>query len=157
MLKIGVIIPDLSSSQLAFFATQQINRIVGQSGDIDGVIFTERISKPAIPPACAVMSVSDIHNFEGILISTNLYNTKLSLKAVIPAKKIFYVWDLEWLRNNKKNDYIENLNILRDNEISIVSRSRSHANCFEKYTNRKSDIVVENFDIGRIVNEFHKR
>jgi len=157
MLKIGLILPDLSSSQLTFLAVEQLNRILHQSGAIDGVIFVENISKPAIPPACAIMDLSEIWNFDGLLISTTLDNTNIMIKSVIPAQKVFYVWDMEWLRGTRKNDFKRNVDILRDPTIKLVVRSESHAKCLANYANREADLIVDNFDIGRVINEFQQR
>ena len=52
-----------------------------------------------IEPNFATMSMSEIWNFNGALISTDV-STSLSMnKCFAPKAKYFYVWDLEWIRN----------------------------------------------------------
>jgi hypothetical protein len=103
---------------------------------------------------CAGMNVSEIWSYSGILISTTIDNTILLSKAAINATKLFYVWDLEWLRDKK--DYVYNMQAFRNPQIQLMARSKDHAQAIEKYCNRQVSIVLPNFNLGGLVQIFQQ-
>lgn len=145
---IGVIMESLSSSQLAFYVLHGLNNISYNSNHFDCTIFLENLDRPCIPNLCSIMELTQIWNFHGFLISTTIDNTVYSLKAATNAKKIFYIWDLEWLRHKK--DYKYNLSILRNPNLSLVTRSDDYANITENYCGIKPR-VIERFNFGELI------
>lgn len=99
------------------------------------------------------MNISEVFSFNGMLISTNLRNTAIMLKAKTNAKKIFYVWDLEFLRRGN-SDFLRNNEIYRHPDIKIVCRSADHAKVLENYSNRKPDAIIPTINLLGIYNEF---
>ena len=146
MVKFGVILKDLSASWLSYLVLKQINTIIEEKTNDDFVIFFENVAPMCMAPKCATMSVNEIWNFEGTLVSTD-FSTHEMLNAVINNKcnKIFYIWDLEWLRNKK--NFIENISILRNPDVEIVVRNKIHSKAFRNYANREPDHVISNFNI----------
>lgn len=147
---IGVILPDLSSSQLAYYATKNINMLLTTSNKHDAVIFYETLAPVHTLPRCATMNISEIWSFHGTLISTNIDNTLQSIKAINNAKKIFYIWDLEWLRQGKQN-YLYNIRAYRSNKVALVARNKDHAKAIEDYCNRKVNGIIDNFQINNFL------
>lgn len=137
MIKVGIILPALYKQQLAYEVFDTIHKVI--SAKVDPVVFFEDFSPIFIRPPCATMHISEILNFNGTLISTTLNNTMMSLKAINQAKKIFYIWDLEWIRNNNtinhKNNYLYNISIYQNPELELVTRSDSYAKELNNYAN----------------------
>ena len=98
--KIGIIIDDLSASQLSYYVIKNINEYLG-SDDCDFVIFFENSSTSILQPEVGTMNINEIWGFDGILISTSV-STTLSMINTFAKAKYFYVWDLEWLRGQKR-------------------------------------------------------
>ena len=148
--KIGIIVPHLGTCQVSHYAVRYVNYILQKTSEFDFVIFYEELVKPKMRPMCAAMNMSEIWSFDGTLISCNINNTIAAIKAISPQKKIFYAWDLEWIRPGK-NDYLHNMQAYRSPEIELVARSPSHAAAIAKYCNRNPDTIINNFNLIDII------
>lgn len=149
MQKIGICIDNLNTSQLSYLTTLNANIALNKLSTRDICVFFENISDICMYPLFARMNISEIWNFDDLLITTNLKNTELAIKCMTPRKKIFYVWELEFL---KDKDYIKNLNIYRNKEIELVAPSDEYAKAIEKYCNITPKVIPD-FDIERIIDE----
>lgn len=147
--KIGVILPHLGPSQLAFNVVNQINQLSNFNNNFDFMLFFENLVKPCINPNCAAVNANEIWSFEGILISTNINAAIASAKAVNRARNIFYVWDLEWLRG--MTDFPFNMQAYRNPNVELVARSQHHVRAIEDYCNRKVSKVIEDINLIEIV------
>ena len=150
-MNIGIVIPHLGSSQTAFYALKEINRLVEQKYEHDLVIFFEQLVSPLIQPQCATMCINELMSFRGILITTNIDNTTMAIARNSNSnnKLIFFVWDLEWMRPNK-NIYLYNYKAF-NSVHQLIARSQNHALAIENYSNRKVDKVLERFDLEEII------
>lgn len=151
--KIGVILPSLHDSQLSYGFIKSINQFIKTTSQYDFVLFCENLSMPIISPMCGYMTSNEISGFDGLLISTDLDNTFLSIRSINAAKKVFYVHDLEWLRG--KTNFMYNIQIYRHPDIELICGSESYAKALKNYCNRKAKIIT-NYDIGEFINGFCK-
>lgn len=151
-MNIGAVVQHLGKSQITYNIVREINKISNYY--YNTVIFFEQLVNSHFPAQCATMCVNELVNYHGILITSNLYNTKLAISLTNPntTKVIFYVWDLEWLRPNQ-NNYLYNFEIYNKAPI-LIARSRYHAKAITNYANR-TPIVMENFSLKEIL-EFSK-
>tara|TARA_B100000287_G_scaffold407519_1_gene433021 strand:+ start:1350 stop:1832 length:483 start_codon:yes stop_codon:yes gene_type:complete len=148
--QIGFLVNDLTASHLAFSLIKNLNEYETTS---DIVLFFENVSSSIIKPNFPVMAMNEIWNFEGSLVSTDI-NTTLTLKRCFaPRKKVFYVWDLEWMRNGreKTTSFEEIIQAFSDETIELVARSQDHAKAIENLSNRKIKHIVENFNIEKLM------
>lgn len=148
--KVGVLFDDLMMSQKTWLFLENANRFV-KSVNNDCVAFIKNMSPPCIKPNFSVMFCHEMWHFDGYLIATDLDSAEQISKIVSPAKKMFYVWDLEWLRRTNNKDYVRNVDIYRNPELKLVVRSESHANELSKYCNRKVDGIINNFNLERLI------
>ena len=144
--KVGIILPHVFNTQLTYCVVKNIYTLVNNP-KYDFVIFFEDLTPPMMKIPCAMMNVAEIHCFNGTLISTTLNNTVLSLKAINQARKIFYVWDLEWLRG--QNNYLSNLDVYRNPNLELFTRSESYAKAIDNYSNRLPKIATD-FNLEQI-------
>ena len=90
------------------------------------------------------MSSSEIWNFDGVLISTDISTTLSSLNSSSVCRRLFYVWDLEWTRQEGKDyDYVSKA--YNHKEVELVSRSVDHSPLLENYSNKNVSGVVNDF------------
>lgn len=143
-MNIGMVLPNLGSSQLSFLTISQANVGSGLTND-EFFIFTKNPSEPCVSPAFSCMNISEVIGFKGILFAVDLDGADLIRTVATQSKLVFYVWDLEFLR--KKKDFIRNVEIYRDRRLTLVARSQSHANVISNYCNREPDMIVPNFNI----------
>ena len=119
--QIGIIVDDLSASQLSYYLIKNINEFLEDSLD-DFVVFFEN----------------------------SISNTLSMLKSFSPERKIFYVWDLEWLRQHGK-EFENTVKAFTDNNVTLVARSKEHALAIENYCNIKIKHIVEDFNIKKLI------
>ena len=146
--KIGIILEDLSASQLSYYVIKNINEYVG-SDNYDFVIFFENSATSILQPDVSIMSINEIWGFDGALISTSI-STTLSMINTFAKSKYFYVWDLEWARRHGK-DFHYLIQAYNNKDVELIARSKEHALAIENYCNRKVDHVTNNFDLKKIV------
>jgi len=72
------------------------------------------------------------------------------LNSISPKRKLFYIWDLEWLRPHAK-DFIANLRIYRHPKLELIARSISHAQAVENYANKKVNAIIPDFNLQYII------
>ena len=149
-MKIGLILENTSSSQLAFFAISNMNKFASDNYEDDLVLFFENAVPHVIQPSFACMNSSEIWNFDGVLVSTSVSNTLLSVSAIAPKKRYFYVWDLEWTRPRGKN-YEYNISAYSDKDVSLIARSDDHAKAIKNYCNRDVCGIVSNFNLNQLM------
>ena len=146
--KIGIILEDLSASQLSYYVIKNINEYVG-SDNYDFVIFFENSATSILQPDVSIMSISEIWGFDGTLISTSI-STTLSMINAFAKSKYFYIWDLEWVRRHGK-DFHYLIQAYNNKDVKLIARSKEHALAIENYCNRKVDHIINNFDLKKIV------
>lgn len=150
-MNIGIVVPHLGASQIAFSAIKAINQLVAEKWEDDLILFFEQLVQPVISPKCAVMCINELMSFKGNLITTTIDNTIMS-EARSTRKTnhiIYYVWDLDWTRPGK-NIYLYNLQAF-NRAHKIIARNNNHKKSIENYSNRKVDLVLKNFDIREII------
>ena len=149
---IGIILPNLEMSQLAFETINTINQEISTNNGYDYRIFFENLSARCLDVMCSTMNLSEVYSYDGLIISTTLDNTRTSLNAVGNLQRAFLVWDLEFIRN--QNNFVENLKIYRDPRLKLITRSNDHDKVLMNYTNRKADLIMPKLSLERIKNEF---
>lgn len=147
---VGLMINDLGVNQLNFYLINHINNSIRLTNDYDFMVFIKDLIPPSMRPECAVLNSNEIWAFDGILISTNLDSALSSLNAVNTAKNVLYMWDLEWLRAGK-NNYINNISILRNPNLTVVARSPEHARAIENYANIKIQHIIPDANLKDIL------
>jgi hypothetical protein len=150
-MNIGIVVPHLGPSQISFYAIKEINRLVAEKYPHDLVLFFEQLINPVIQPQCASMCINELMSFKGILITTTIDNTTMSIARNTRKdnKIVFYVWDLEWMRPNK-NIYLYNYKAF-NSVHKLIARSENHKKAIENYANRPIDKIIEDFNIEEIL------
>lgn len=146
MQKVGLIVKDLLPSQCSFMSISIMNNSC-LKGNIDCSIFELNHTPPIIRARFGIFPINLAYLYDGILISTDIETTKFNIENCRAKKKIFYVWDLEWMRKIRT---FESNQIYSHPELTIVCRSQDHANCIERVCRRKA-IVMSHFSVEEII------
>lgn len=147
MKQVGILLDNLGASQLAYLAIQYVNLLVRESNQYDFIFLYENMVQPCIKPYCGQMNLSECWNISDTLLSTSLSTAKIAQSTVSPAKHVFYVWDLEWMR--RPMPFKPVVDIYRGADV-LIARSQKHASVLENYTNRKP-LVIEQFNLKEII------
>ena len=147
--KLGIIHDHWGPSDLAFLAIHSANRLV-ENPSLDVILFYKDIPNPCVTPKCALMNICDIWGFDGLTIATDIDSALALSKVPGYHKKVFYVWDLEWLRNK---DFLYNVRAYRSG-LNLVCKSEEHKLELSKYCNRTDIDVIEDFDLTKFVEKY---
>lgn len=143
--QVGLLVDNLESSQLSYEIIKELNAC---SDNI--ILFAENTHVCCLQNNFAVMSLHEMCGFTGTLISTDF---KTASKALLqPAKrKIFFVWDLEFIRGI--NNYDMYSKVYLNNNMELCVRSEEHAKLIDNCFNKKARVVGNTFCLERILNE----
>ena len=125
MRKAGIMLKKVDNSQLGYYATKSANWIAEKVTNVDVVMFVKELAVHPVMPLFATMSETDIWGYDAPVIATDLASAKTLLSASGPTEKLFYVWDLEWLRLPDYN-HEELSKIYNNDDIKLIARSDRH-------------------------------
>lgn len=147
--KVGLLVEELSASQLSFNMIKNTNEYI-ENSNVDFVAFFENYTSIFIPMSFASMCVNEIWSFDGTLVATSASTAMSISKTFSSEKKFFYVWDLEWIR--KKDESFESMvQAFSLNNVELIARSEDHAKAIKNYSNRDVCGIVENFNIEQLI------
>jgi len=147
--KITIIIKHLGLTDIGYALYKQIENL---KKEYDVSILYEENVQPFFNFPCSKLSIGRLwqdQTNDGIIIATSLYSAELVYKLTNLKRKIFYVWDLEFLWNKK--DFLENQKIF--NMLPLVTRSESYASCISNYCNIQPS-VINDFNLKEIIDEY---
>lgn len=125
MFKAGILVNKLDFSQQSLHLIMSVNKLLYENPTSDFIVFYETWGRQPLAPKFATMMERECWGLEGTLISTTLINTSRAIRCPGPTKKLFYVWNLEWL-NLQNINFEELAKIYCHPTIELVARSESH-------------------------------
>lgn len=149
LISVGFVVSDLGPNQIAYTCMSSISKYLDDNYGIDPVLFFEEQSMPCLPPKCARYNIYDTSYYYGNLITTNIKTTLSATNAKL-CKKFYYIYDLEYLRNeeNKKNFDI----IMSDNTIVKFTRCLDFLKQLRNDGYNINGTIVNDFDLKSIHN-----
>lgn len=154
MQTLNVLVPDLSPSQRSYFLIRNTNAIHINRPDINVQVFIENVSLACMRTNFSVMNVAEAWAQPGPIIATSLSTAAKLIHYPCATRKLFYLWDLEWIRGSKiYNHYAP---VYLNKELELVCRSKEHADLVSTAFNKEVKYIVEDFNIDgflEIVNE----
>lgn len=140
--KIGILIDHLDASDKLIY----LGAKAAYSGvETDIVVFYMNISNLSMQIPIAFMEQSECFSFDGTVIATSIETAERLLTFPGPTKKLFYVWNMEWINNPQP--YSRFVNVYNNPSIDLVARSSRDAAILTEIWKPPVD-VVENFDFG---------
>jgi hypothetical protein len=100
------------------------------------------------------MHISEAWGQKGTTIATSLSTANQLLSFPGPSSKLFYVWDLEWLRGQHR--YADNyIQIYCNPDLVLIARSTPHAQIIHNNFNREISHIVSDFDLEKLIGEIN--
>lgn len=140
-MQFGILVKNLYNSELNWRLVSQVNNL-NKSGMTDIIIFYEDALPQMIHPIGTVMQAVEAYEYRNPLIATNLSTAQKLVNFPRSCHKVFYLWDLEWIRF-KNNSYYEFRNIYCNPELDLVCRTEEHKDLVERLWDRKVSRVSE--------------
>jgi hypothetical protein len=150
MQKLNFLVENMGATQLSYVITQQLNHLSSIDRNIDGVVFYNTMHKHAMMPNFAIMQMIEAWSQQGTTIATSLATASQLIGYPGPNQKIYYVWDLPWMRINPKI-YGITQEIITNPNLLLLTRSESYADAISIAYNVERPVVVENLDIVKLL------
>lgn len=134
---LGIIVKDLLPSQLNYELFTQLNDKYEQ---LNAFIVCKNLTKSFFPIKFPILNYSKV--FSGyleedtLLVATDIDSALTLSNVKNKSRKIFYVWELEFLQNK---DYNNNYQIY--NALPVYTRSNSYKQALDNYANIDSNIL----------------
>ncbi len=121
----------------------------------DIIVFYEELARPCLPMNFASMQVAEAWAFDGILVATDLSTAAKMLRFPCAMARLFYVWDLEWVRTASRS-YRDLRGVYAHPDLQLLARSNEHATLIENCW-RKPIGVVEDFDLTHLAEALKRK
>jgi hypothetical protein len=97
MLRLGVLVKDLSVSELNWKLLASAQRL-SLENRASITFFCEDRPAPCRVPAAPCVAAIDAWAYDGPVVATSLETARKLLGLPGPRKRLYYLWDLAWLR-----------------------------------------------------------
>jgi hypothetical protein len=146
-MKLGVAVDNLGASQLNYLFINQVNKYL-ENNIHDVIAFYEDACRPCMLMRFAAIPLVEAWSFNGTIISTSLSTTQKLLRLPGVRRRLFMVWDLEWLREPRPFEYLNS--IYRALGIELLCRTPEHQKILSDIF-QKPVSVVGDFDLNLIL------
>jgi hypothetical protein len=147
--RFGLLLKDLGASELNWRLVRQANDLM-KAGAADVTLFTEETLPPLIQPAGAAMQAAEAWGYRWPVCATTLSTAKKLAGLPGPAAKLFYVWDLEWLRFADRPFHALRA-VYADERLALVTRTDEHRAVVEDLWCRPVAAVVPDADLAGLM------
>lgn len=145
----GVLIDNLGNDQKSYTIIRELNE-ASKNGYCPHVFFL-CYDKPSSTPRFSLMQAEHAFYFPHPVIATSIETAKILCNTVLPPKKFYYLWNLDWLYYyDAEKEYRA---LYQHPDLNLISRSVEHARLVERCWLRKP-FTVEDFNYERITKLF---
>lgn len=145
---VGVLLKDTQISQLNYEVIRELNLLNQEVYNTSFSIFYLNSTPVCVNNYCSLQTIHDLHKVkEGIIIATDLDTALILEKSQTMARKVYYVYSLEFLYY--QTNYLENYRIF--NKLDLWSRSENYRKVIGNYCNK--DVKISN-NIKGIINAY---
>lgn len=148
-MQFGILVKNLYNSELNFRLITQANKLM-KDGIADIIFFYEDALSAVIDPIGTTMQMVEAYEYRNPLIATSLSTAQKLLNFPRSVKKVYYLWDLEWLRF-KNESYNGFKNIYGSQELELVCRTQDHKVLVEKLWHRSVNRIAVNASLPEIL------
>ena len=149
MTNIAAILHDLGPSQKSFYMIKEFNKLAALK-DFSVSAFYSRPAMPVTKPFFSCRNIAFLSGFNGVALATSLPDADILLKSHNNTKKYLYLWDIEWLISPMS--FSAASDVLLDERLNIITRSKSHASVIENFCNKKIVGIVDNWNLNQLLN-----
>ncbi len=140
---INFLVDNIGASQMAYYLVEKSNAI-SEAGDARIIVFYDQLHRPCRKLLLPAMMMIEAWAQPGVSIATSISTAARLLSFPGPQQKMFYVWDMSWLRNPKRVGPFTEL--FRNPELTLIARCPDHAAVLTNNFNVKVPYVFDNFN-----------
>lgn len=146
-MKVNFLVENLGASQLSYCLTKTCNELVGEGYDI--IVFFDKMHRHHIEPHFATMQLVEAWGQPGITIATSVATAVSLLDFPGPQRKLYYVWDMEWVRAPQWA-YGSLADLFQHPDLSIITRNPVHDKVISGCFNITPHYIMDNFNIVKM-------
>lgn len=147
----NILVPNVGASQSSFYLIHEANKLATTKPELDIIVFYENRHKSCLPANFSTMEISEAWCNSGPVMASS-YSTAKKMASFPAERKLFYVWDLEWLRSSDVSQrYETHRDVYCNDSIELIARSDSHKKSIENAFNRDVGHVVADFNLEEIL------
>lgn len=151
--KLGFSINNFGSSELAFQFIKNGNILVAEDPNVDLVGFYEDMALPCVDANFPIIPLSYAYRFEGPMILTSLNIAEKSLDMPYLTDRMFYIWDLDWIRPWKKSCWRSSYELYNNPAFRRSTRCEDYAKVIKSVCECDVDLIVEDCDLKKLSEE----
>jgi hypothetical protein len=137
MKNLAILIDRLGYSQKLKRIIEECNKL---PSDINIVLFSAEYGPLPAKTNFPIMEMIKCFDFDGTFISTDIYTTQIMQNVLLCKKKIFYVYDLEYLYQPYTFSI---LNSIFNSDIDLVARNQYRYDILKNTWKEPIDIMEE--------------
>lgn len=151
MNRINFLVDDVGASQLAYFLLTQLNALARERNDISPTVFYSSLTDHCVKPLeFNMMMMVEAFDQPGPTVATSLPTAGRLITMPRPNPKIFYVWDLEWMRYANVQ-WSSVRRIMEHPDLHLVARSLSHKIAIEECFDVEVDTIVSDCNMNDLL------
>ena len=143
MQPLNFLVDHIGASHMAYYLIEQGNAL-SDAGDAQVTVFFDQLHRPCRRLRIPTMMMIEAWAQPGISIATSCSTAARLLSFPGPQRKLFYVWDMSWLRNPKRVGAFSEL--FRNPDLTLIARCPDHSYALENDFNVKVPFCFDNFD-----------
>jgi hypothetical protein len=140
---INFLVDNVGASHMAFYLVESANTM-SHDGTACVTIFYDQLHRPCRKLLVPAMMMIEAWAQPGVSIATSLSTAARLLSFPGPQQKMFYVWDMSWMRNPKRVGPFSEL--FRNPDLTLIARCVDHAKALQNNFNVKVPYVFDNFN-----------
>jgi hypothetical protein len=140
-------VPDLGANQLASTLIAEGIR----HPEIDLILFQQNATPSWLVPPFAILNATEVFDYAGPVVATDLYTAECLIRAPGPVKKFFYVWDLEWFRT--VYPYERLAAVYR--QLPLIARCAAHGDVIQDAWNVDVTALIPDCNLTLFAELFH--
>ena len=134
---IGILVDNIANDTFNYCMFRELNRL---SKKEQCFVFTNNIEGLPMQNNFAILQQVDALAHQGTLIATNLLNCQVLANSLTAEKKFMYLWSFDWMNFSALEASSLN-NMLHNEEIDIITRSKSHEQVVKKMFKAPKGVV----------------
>lgn len=149
-MKTMILLDHTGFSEQSYEIIKEVNLVVADSLQEVSIVVND-VSTKIMEVNTAVNNIAEIGCFQdGILIATNILNAAQILSAKTSARKVLYLWDLDWVFASYNYEWL--YDIVADKRLEIIVRSEEHAKALKTLCGKEPVGILEQFKLEKLWN-----
>lgn len=147
-MKLGIMVDALGMSQMSYVLINEINKMNSFKEHIDTIVFYHRYDRLLQSPHFAMLQEQQAWGYDAAVISTDLITTARLINCPRPNRKLFYIWNLEWLYASHYYNTLADVYLHPD--IELIARNKHHERIISSCW-KKPVATIEDFNHEQII------